>query len=274
MTSAAVEELRDLGEAGWSPFLETYADTIYRAAERAAADADEGRTVAADVLQRFRADWPAILERFLAVAREERADFRVWLAVVARRAAIDCLRARHGRRSVPAEVRRGAPWLKRAWKLGVVEGRAVDEVWEAVRDAPEAPASPGELTLVLAHLERTAPRVDPARSRPSALLEEPRGEPEEAPAGGARAFLGEVLRELPGKDRLLLRLYFLEGSGAESLRRLFGSKTTSQVYNRVHALTTRLRAKLEASGVSMEDLGSARELDLASELETRRGRAE
>ena len=266
MSSSEVERLCLRGEEAWVPFLERYADVVYRAAQRATSDPDEARNLAADVLERMRADWPEVLRSFLASARGERADFSVWLAVVARRLAIDCLRSRYGRRTVPAGIRRAAPWLRRAWRLRVVEERPLEEVWSSLRSLEGAPPSVGELALEIAPYEGPQTPTGMARAKPPGLGEfEPASAPSPAASGG-REQLSKVLAKLSGDDRLLLRLYFLEGASAEALRRLHGSATRSQVYNRIHTLLGKIRVQLESQGLSMEDLGDPREIDVGGWL--------
>ncbi|MEX1024604.1 MAG: hypothetical protein WD226_05955 [Planctomycetota bacterium] len=267
--SQELEELSARGAAGWPPFLERYADVVYRAARRATSDEDEARTLAADVLEHLHADWPAVLQRFLATARGERAQFSVWLAVVARRAAIDRLRARYGRRTVPSAVRRGSAWLRRAWRSSFVEERPLEEVWQALANLPGAPATLGELAFALAPFRPPVTPVGTTRTRLATLAEDVAAPPEadRQDAARARERLREVFARLPGDDLLLLRLYFLEGASAEALRRLHGSATRSQVYNRIHTLLGAIRAQLENLGLAMDDLGNPHGLDLGAWLE-------
>lgn len=269
MVTDDIDSLVANGEAGWPPFLERYADVVYRAAGRATSDQDEARTIAVDVLERLRADWPEVLKRFIATSRGERASFPVWLAVVARRLAIDCLRARYGRRSVPAVVRRGEPWLRRAWRLSIVEQRPTDEVWDSLKGLAGVPGSPGELDLALEPLRGPTTPTGAARMQLRSLGDMQPETPERTDplsAENARSQLSKVLAGLPGDDRVLLRLYFLEGTSADALRRLHGSSTRSQVYNRIHNLLRRIRVQLEAHGLSMDDLGNPREVDLGEWL--------
>ena len=179
----------------WDDFVALHAERVQRAARRVCRDDDEAADVSAEVLAAFHADWPALWARH----RPDRGGrFETWLAVVARNAAIDCLRRRHGR-----------------------DARQADVV--ALESVPEpAGSAPG-------------PEESEARAR-------------------TRASWTEILRGLAGDERVLLRLYFLEGRDAEELRIRFGGRTRSQVYNRVHTLTKKLEAAAREAGLGVEDV--------------------
>ena len=104
--SIAFEELRRLGEVdpegAWSAFLGAHLQTIDRAVLRVAGDTETARDVAAEVLARIKSNWPELLRRF--ESSNGRARFRIWLAVVARNAAVDVLRARRGRSARPRTI--------------------------------------------------------------------------------------------------------------------------------------------------------------------------
>lgn len=195
----------------WGSFLAEHADRITRAVERVCRDADEAGDVGAEVLERFRRDWPALLEKYRPTAT---GNFGAWLAVVARHAAVDALRSRHGRSRAHPEI------------------------------TPRPDVDPEDA-------------VDP--SQPMARR-----------AAGAR--LAEVFAELSGDERTLLRLYFLEGRDAESLRRVFGGRTRSQIYNRVHDLTRRLGEAARRAGLDSSDIEHFAQLDWARLLRDHEGR--
>lgn len=90
-------------DRAWGEFVAASMGTIDRAAGRAVRDRDLAADVAAEVLERLAKDWPALLQRYQASSR--RADFFVWLSVVARNLAVDVLRSRFGRAHVDAQLR-------------------------------------------------------------------------------------------------------------------------------------------------------------------------
>lgn len=195
----------------WRSFLDLYADTVLRAAGRAARDPEEGRNVGAEVLKRLAERWPGLLDGYRSASG--RAGFSTWLAVVARNHAIDVLRSWHGRGRLEARV------------VSLGGGDAGDPP-APVRSGPEAVAG-----------ERSAGRE-----------------------------LAKILAELAGDERALVRLYFLEGTTTEELRRSFGGQTRSQVYNRVHAVMEKLRQRTSRVGLGPEDLEALRDFDWDASL--------
>jgi RNA polymerase sigma factor (sigma-70 family) len=78
--------------AGWQKFIAAYADPIYRAISKYCDDDDEKMAVFIHIMEKLRENRFARLRGF-----EGRAKLSTWLTVVARRLAIDFLRARYGR---------------------------------------------------------------------------------------------------------------------------------------------------------------------------------
>ncbi len=97
-------------DRSWGEFVAASMGTIDRAAARAVRDRDLAADVASEVLERLAKDWPALLRRYEASPR--RADFFVWLSVVARNLAVDVLRSRFGRAHVDAQLRSLQPIAK------------------------------------------------------------------------------------------------------------------------------------------------------------------
>lgn len=253
-------------QRSWREYLEAYVDVVYRAAERAVRDPDEARDIAAEVLRRMAEDWPELLERFRAGGG---ASFRTWLAIVARNLCIDVRRSMFGRRSLPRSVRRLEAWRQQLYRGVYWEGRAPEEVWEALRSEGAFGGTFGEAATALAEIDADlAPESRLPRARLIAALgtagddEDGPAEPESAELepleGAARegvaGAMQQILAELDGDERALLRVYFLDGVGAEELRKLFGGRTRSQVYNRVSATLDKIRAAVSAKGLDAEDV--------------------
>lgn len=244
----------------WSLFLEGFIGTVYRAAERGALDADESRTLAVEVLERWAGEWPALLDKYgeKPAPDPDKADaaFRAWLAVVARNAVIDRRRALRGRPRAPSAVRRQPEWLQDAYRSIAEEGVPHRQVWERLREEGRYRESYGEFCAAVAELEGLGPakRVGIVALDPhdvDELGDRERADPELS--SSTRDALGSALEELPGDERALLRVYYLEGVPAAELVRVFGGKTRSQVYNRIHSTITKLRSAAEARGLGPED---------------------
>ena len=270
----ALLELRD--DLSWQLFLERYIATIDRAVTGCCRDAEEGADIAAEVLAKLAADWPEILRRFC--QRSSEATFTPWLAVVARRAAIDVLRSRHGRWEAPRPVQRLPRWERRLHALVHRDGHDLPAAAELLR--AEGLFSGDGATLAAAAWRVAGMTPAGARTpRPRVLSVAPT---DEGVAGGSglpiepvaadhgdreghltesHARLAGLLEFLPETDRVLLRLYFLEGFSANDLLAVTGGRTRSQVYNRIHAVTGKLRELAEERGLTPEDLPAAGHID-------------
>jgi RNA polymerase sigma factor (sigma-70 family) len=279
--AAALLSMADPGES-WRLFLADHIDTIDRAAQGCCADEQEGAAVAADVLERLARDWPEILRRY--EERTSGAAFRTWLAVVARRAAIDVLRSIHGRWEPPRPLRRLPRWQRRLHRLLHRDGHDLHGAGEQLRAEGLFDGDYATLAAAAARIEALIPagsRTPRAREVPlptrsddgQPLVEVEAGEDAD-PAlrgarGDARARFSELLDSVPEEDRVLLRLYFLEGFTASDLQAVTGGRTKSQVYNRIHAVTQKLRTLAEQRGLSAGDLPVAEHLDWEALLASR-----
>ncbi len=262
-------------EKSWVSFVELCLGTIDRAARRATVDGDTADDVAAEVLGRLRVDWPELLRRYLDAGGE--APFRVWLSVVARRAAIDVLRARHGRRAVPRAVQRLAPWIQRLWALTFQEQRPLTEAAEALRAEGAWQGDLSELAEAYQELDRTLPDqakvpLGPqAAVAPSAEAESSIPSPDPGPAtelahGGTRGALSEVLRELLPEERHLVRVYFLEGSTAKGVAVAMSLGSPERVYEKIKAVMRKLRSAAESRDLGPTDLAALGDFDWTEAL--------
>ena len=265
-------------ERAWTLFLEDCLSLIQRAARRVAHGEEEAHNLVPDVLERLRADWPALLERYRASRSKAQAGFRVWLSVVVRNLAIDVWRSRHGRPMTPRPVARLAPWRRELWRLAVVEGRDLSDVHRELGRRGAFDGSLAQLAEALEEVRAAAPR--PPRRRPSqrAVGGEPTGDEPELQAPGppgddpatravqraAHEALGRNLARLDPDERFLLRLYFLEGATARDVARVLGFRDANQVYEEVKRLVRRLREGAGREGLGPEDLASLRDFDWAA----------
>ena len=293
MAEAATSEFAFLEEAdpdrAWSGLLEDCLGTVERAVRRAVGDAEEARDVVAEVLVRIHADWPALIARYKAGRTDLDGSFRPWLAVVVRRLAIDVLRAWHGRAMEPRSVQRMPDVRRRLFQLLYRERRLLEDAFDVVVAEGVFAGGYSELAAEVRMLEDELPasaRVAAATPRRPARASggggdgAEFGEPEHVRSSGdaperphdlvqrraAHAGLGEILEELNGDERLLLRAYFLEGATAKDVACLVGVKSPRAVYDRVQGLLERLREALGARGLGPEDLHDFMDFDWAAGL--------
>jgi RNA polymerase sigma factor (sigma-70 family) len=288
MAELAEVEFAFLGERdrerSWAGFLETCLGTVERAVRRAAIDAEEARDVLAEVLTRIRADWPVLLERYAAGKREVGAAFRPWLAVVARRLAIDVLRSWHGRPTPPRSVQRMPPVRQRLFQLLYRERRRLEEAYDVLVAEGAFAGGYAELAAEVRLLEDELPPEAraaaatprrPARARGGDAEADGRSEPaasagerpaELAARRGAHAGLARILAELGRDERLLLRAYYLEGATAADAARLTGAASARAVYERAQKLLGRLREALGRHGLGPEDLTLLTDFDWTAAL--------
>lgn len=277
-------------DRAWAVFLQDHVDTVYRAVGRACSDDETARDVAAEVLTRLHQGWPGAIERYEGQGRGQRCRFDTWLAVVVRNLAIDVLRAWHGRRMLPRAVARRPGWQKSLFRLVYWEGRTVAEAYEILTTGGEFSGTLAEVADTLHDLHATLPASSRLPLPRVVSLESPR-EPgdlegtvsmeipdqeaaaphERQLAADAHLRLARVMSELDPNERLLLRMYFIEGVGAAELVRVIGVRNRSQVYTKVHGLLDRIRKALQAEGLSISDLDRLLDFDWLGNLDARSG---
>lgn len=262
-------------EESWVSFVEICLGTIDRAARRATLDQDTADDIASEVLGRLRSDWPELLRRYADSGGG--APFRVWLSVVARRAAIDVLRSRHGRRAVPRSVQRLEPWRRRLWFLTFQEQRSLTETAETLRAEGAWQGEISELTEAFLELEGTLP--DQAKAPPAPFTSTKsvtEGEDSipsrtldpatELAHGGARGALLGVLQELLPEERHLVRIYFLEGATAKGVAAAMSLGHPEQVYEKIKAVMRKLRSAAESRDLGPMDLAALGDFDWTQAL--------
>ena len=215
-------------------------------------DEEGARDVAAEVLTRMRGTWPDPVDRFVQRTDGRPCRFETWLAVVVRNLAIDVHRSWHGRRMLPRAVARSAKWQQSLYRLVYWDTHSLSSAYETLVARGEFDGGYGELIEAANALHRSLPRPPayPASRKPSRSTHPRRGRSTGAAhAGGAGASpedlaadraageaLSALFESLDQDQRLLLRLYFLEGMRADALVSLIGASSRSEVYNRVHGL--------------------------------------
>jgi len=124
---ALIEAIQSGSEAHWQRFVERFSGLIYSVVRRQlfAEDEDEVRTVFVDVL--------ADLYRGKLGEYEGRAELSTWLIVVSRGKALDYLRSRDGRRSLPAAYDDFTPFQQEVFRLFHTEGLPIELVIDTLQ---------------------------------------------------------------------------------------------------------------------------------------------
>jgi RNA polymerase sigma factor (sigma-70 family) len=121
-----IAEIRDRSQPHWERFVERFSGLIYSVIRRQlfAEDEDDVRTVFADVLHDL---YHGKLDEY-----EGRSELSTWLIVVARGKALDFLRSRDGRRSLPAAYDDMTPLQQSVFQLFHAEGLPMELVIESL----------------------------------------------------------------------------------------------------------------------------------------------
>jgi DNA-directed RNA polymerase specialized sigma24 family protein len=259
------ERLRQLlaedPERGWRTFIDAYTPAMLALIERAGiADRDEAMEVYVRACERLAAnDYAALRRRDPALG-----SLIGWLAVVVRRAAVDWVRSRAGRRRMFAAVLDLDRFHQRLFELFYWEGRrpaeaaellgvewkrpvGLDEVFDALEriDGVLSNRHRSELLSLVARSRAAiplegdgeAPMVDPPAETldPEALL-------------GARereALLARALAALPAEDAAIVALKFVEGLTRPQIQRFLRLPELTE--HRVRTIVATLRATLAAA---------------------------
>jgi RNA polymerase sigma factor for flagellar operon FliA len=210
----------------------------------------------------------AILRRF-----EGRSTLRTYLTIVVQRLFLDYGNRNWGKWRTSAQARRLGPLAEALEALLYRRGLGFDDACEALL------SEPGWGKPTRRHLAEIAEALPPRPNRRPATghaggpaVEEPDYAPDPeraalrrdmaATVGGA---LAAAFRRLRARDRLILRLRYLEGLSVPEIARTL-AVPAKPLYKRIETLLAALRVDLRASGVGAGDvtllLSSSPELDL------------
>jgi RNA polymerase sigma factor (sigma-70 family) len=258
----AEEEVRQLltrdPERGWRAFIDAYTPTLLALVERAGiVDRDEAMEVYVRACERLAANECAALRR-----RDPAAgSLGGWLAVVVKRAAVDWIRSRAGRRRIFGAVRELDAFDQRLFELFYWAGRRPSEAAELLRVELRQ-----EVTLdrVFDALERIDTALSArhrselvslvARTRSAVPLdggdEEPVVDPPTDtldPEAQLRAReredqLARALATLPAEDAVIVSLKFVEGLSRAQIQRFLRLPELTE--HRVRRIVAALRAEL------------------------------
>ena len=248
-------------EKGWRTFIDRHTPALLALIERVGiVDRDEAMEVYTRVCERLSENNHAALRR-----RDPAAgSLGGWLAVVVRRAAVDYVRSRIGRRRIFGAVRALDPFHQRLFELYYWQGRSLSEAAETLRVELKQEVS---LETVLDSLE-TVDRALSARHRSELLSMVARSRapvalegPVEAPSAiepisdtpdpetalGVReleARLNRALATLPPEDAAIVSLKYIEGLTRAQIQRLLRLQELTE--HRVRTIVATLRARLAA----------------------------
>ena len=258
----SAERLRTLlaedPEQGWRAFIDAYTPALLSLIERAGvADCDEAMEVYVRACERLSANhYGALRRRDTTIG-----SFEGWLAVIVRRAAVDWIRSRVGRRRMFACIRGLDAFDQRLFELFYWGGRRPTEAAELLRvelkqDVP--------LDRVFAALERIDRALSArhrsellsmvARSRAAVSLEgddeqpaadPPADDPDPESLLGAREReeqLARALATLPPEDAVIVSLKFVEGLTRPRIQRFLRLPELTE--HRVRTIVATLRTRL------------------------------
>jgi len=248
----------------WHAFLAEYAELIYRVIARhmPAEDVDETRNVYVDILRSL---YHGGLEKY-----EMRGSLHGWLAVYARRRAIDYVRSKYGRRRLPGGYEQLTRLEKDVFDIYVREHGSMEMLvhmleWKGHR------ASVSEIAEAIARIEavidprylrsldyeRLARAWGPASAAAIQFVANMRWQYEqrtdasrpdvEMAANESRKRarrLREAIEELPQGDRDILQLKFEQGLAASEISRRLKLGPPRRVYTAVDRIVRKLRERL------------------------------
>jgi RNA polymerase sigma factor (sigma-70 family) len=273
-TTAAGAQLasRDRG-AEWSEFLAVYSPLILQVVRLFERDADSVEDCFLFVCERLRRDDLKRVRRF----REDgSASFPTWLRAVVRRLCLDWRRHRYGRFRLPRAIARLPELEQEVFRCLHVRRLSENEtlhcltaLWPGLTRQQLADAAarvgrslpPRQWWLLLVHRPRLqsiskAPETsDPADGEGG--LVDPTADPERAAADREQvAALRAAIDRLEPRERLLVRLRYVEELPLAEIARLTGLSGASQVERQLQRSLAELRAMLggeTAGGVSVEE---------------------
>jgi RNA polymerase sigma factor (sigma-70 family) len=256
------EELRLLlaenPEKGWRTFIDAYTPVLLALIERAGiVDRDEAMEVYVRACERLAANHCAALRR----RDPSLGSLTGWLVVIIRRAAVDWVRSRAGRKRMFASIRELDRFHQRLFELFYWEGRRPTEAAALLHVEMKE-----EITLdrvfqaleriddVLSLRQRSELLSMAARSRPAVPLEgtddEPVVDPPATtldPEAALRARerdeqLTQALATLPSEDAVIVSLKFVEGLTRTEIQRFLRLPELTE--HRVRTIVATLRERL------------------------------
>jgi RNA polymerase sigma factor (sigma-70 family) len=250
--------LADDSLQGWREFIDAETPTMLALIERVGiVDRDEAMEVYVRVCERLAAnDYAALRQRDPSLGSR-----RGWLAVVVKRAAIDWVRSRAGRRRIFGSVRELDEFHQRLFELFYWEGRRPAEAAELLRMETKEDVGMAAVFAALERIDRvltTRQRSDllstVARHRPAlplagddaeASVDPPTEDLDPESLLGARERedrLARALASLPAEDAVIVSLKFVEGLTRTQIQRFLRLQELSE--HRLRTIVATLRERL------------------------------
>jgi RNA polymerase sigma factor (sigma-70 family) len=250
-------------ERGWRAFIDGYTPALVALIERAGiVDRDEAMEVYVQACERLAAHNYAALRR----RDPSKGSLAGWLAVIVKRAAVDWVRSRAGRRRMFAAIRDLDRFDQRLFELFYWDGRrpteaaevlrverkeevALDRVFDALEriDAALSVRHRSELLSLVARsrapVSLEGDDEDPSLDPPSPTLD-----PEaQLRASQRNELLTRALATLPAEDAVIVSLKFVEGLTRPQIQRFLRLPELTE--HRVRTIVATLQARLvEAEG--------------------------
>jgi DNA-directed RNA polymerase specialized sigma24 family protein len=245
-------------ERGWRAFIDGYTPTLLALIERAGiVDRDETMEVYVQACERLAAhDYAALRRRDHSMG-----SLRGWLAVIVKRAAVDWVRSRAGRRRIFAAIRDLDRFDQRLFQLFYWDGRRPTEAAELLGVEMKQQVTLDQVFRALERIDgalsarhRSELLSMVARSRGAVSLE---GDDEEGaldpPAPGLdpeaelharerNEQLARALAALPAEDAVIVSLKFVEGLTRPQIQRFLRLPELTE--HRVRTIVATLRARL------------------------------
>lgn len=245
-------------ESGWRAFIDAYTPALLALIERAGiVDRDEAMEVYVRACERLAENHCAALRR----RDPSVGSLTGWLAVIVRRAAVDWVRSRIGRRRIFASVRELDRFHQRLFELFYWQGRRPTEVAELLQMEMTHDVTLNRVFDALERIDQTLSARQrselvslAARSRAAVPLEGDEDEPAVDPpaetldpeahlrAQEREQQLARALATLPAEDAVIVSLKFVEGLTRAQIQRFLRLPELTE--HRVRTIVATLRERL------------------------------
>lgn len=245
-------------ESGWRAFIDAYTPALLALIERAGiVDRDEAMEVYVRACERLAENHCAALRRRDPLV----GSLTGWLAVIVRRAAVDWVRSRIGRRRIFASVRELDRFHQRLFELFYWQGRRPTEVAELLQMEMTHDVTLNRVFDALERIDQTLSARQrselvslAARSRAAVPLEGDEDEPAVDPpaetldpeahlrAQEREQQLARALATLPAEDAVIVSLKFVEGLTRAQIQRFLRLPELTE--HRVRTIVATLRERL------------------------------
>jgi DNA-directed RNA polymerase specialized sigma24 family protein len=243
---------------GWRLFMEMYTPTLVAIIEHAGVrQKDEAMDVYVRVCEHLAADDCARLRRH----DPSRGTLAAWLTTVVRRAIVDWVRSKKGRRRVFASIRALPARDREIFDLYYWRGHSAGEIVQLLEPQPalsDVFEALERIELAFTDRQRAEMMSMAARSRAPLSLEEERIDPADSALDPEQELrvrqthdaLAAALAELPAEDSLIVSMRYVDGLSQSQVERALHIGAVSS--ERMKRILARLRELLESRGLGLE----------------------